>query len=253
MARFIDLTGKKFGKLTIVRRAESEAAGKPRKWVCRCDCGNEIQCEGGNLKSGNTQSCGCLRVEKASKVKPGMKFGRMTVLTRDGSMRYGKVAMSMWSCICECGTFKSVLGMSLLNGDTRSCGCLLSDTARENGLRTIKDLGGQEFGELVVIERASTPASGTTNVKWLCACSCGGLTILAGNQLTEGIVVSCGCKKHSGKAHRKDTIRLKSRIHGARRRAAELAAYHPFNRELFELMEQEAYALAAHRGRITGI
>ena len=59
---FIDLTGKRYGRLTVLERAE----GKGRcKWRCLCSCGNEVVVRGYNLKNGNTQSCGCLKREKA--------------------------------------------------------------------------------------------------------------------------------------------------------------------------------------------
>lgn len=57
--KFIDLTGRKFGRLTVVRKADSYAAGKI-KWVCKCDCGNEKEVLANNLRSGHTNSCGCI-------------------------------------------------------------------------------------------------------------------------------------------------------------------------------------------------
>lgn len=59
----IDISGHKFDRLTAVRLLET--TGKKRKWLCRCDCGNEIVAAQGNLRSGNTKSCGCLRVDVA--------------------------------------------------------------------------------------------------------------------------------------------------------------------------------------------
>ena len=57
MAKLIVLTGKKFGKLLVLRRAENK--GKKTCWLCLCDCGNETVVGGSNLHSGNTSSCGC--------------------------------------------------------------------------------------------------------------------------------------------------------------------------------------------------
>lgn len=51
-----DLTGQRFGRLVAL----SYEAGK---WTCQCDCGNITQAIGGNLRSGNTTSCGCFRAE----------------------------------------------------------------------------------------------------------------------------------------------------------------------------------------------
>lgn len=54
---FIDLTGCKFGLLTVVERAPND--GRRTMWKCQCDCGNIVVVRAENLKSGNTKSCGC--------------------------------------------------------------------------------------------------------------------------------------------------------------------------------------------------
>lgn len=59
--KLIDLIGKKFGRLTVLQRAGS-ANGFP-VWHCRCDCGNEVDVRGCNLRTGHSQSCGCIRTE----------------------------------------------------------------------------------------------------------------------------------------------------------------------------------------------
>lgn len=61
MGRFIDLTGKKFGRLTVIKRTENQ--GKIVMWECVCDCGNIRTVQGCGLKSGNSKSCGCLQRE----------------------------------------------------------------------------------------------------------------------------------------------------------------------------------------------
>jgi hypothetical protein len=60
MPKLIDLTGRQFGKLTVVRRDGSDRYSKP-KWLCRCDCGREATVLGLCLKNGRTRSCGCLK------------------------------------------------------------------------------------------------------------------------------------------------------------------------------------------------
>ena len=63
-----DLTGKKFGKLTVLHQIEDyikPSGKKVAQWLCECDCQehNKVIVRGIYLKSGHTQSCGCLRVE----------------------------------------------------------------------------------------------------------------------------------------------------------------------------------------------
>lgn len=56
--KLIDLTGQRFGMLTVLNRADNK--GKRTMWNCLCDCGNKAVVGGSNLKNGNTRSCGCL-------------------------------------------------------------------------------------------------------------------------------------------------------------------------------------------------
>lgn len=57
-----DLIGLKFGKLTVVSRAQNR--GQNPMWNCICECGSEIICYGVHLKRGNTKSCGCNMIKK---------------------------------------------------------------------------------------------------------------------------------------------------------------------------------------------
>ena len=53
----IDLVGQKFGRLTVLSLAPDHTHGMSR-WLCRCDCNRETVVRGGNLRNGNTRSCG---------------------------------------------------------------------------------------------------------------------------------------------------------------------------------------------------
>lgn len=64
-----DLTGKKFGRLTLIERVDDvyRSNGKPRsRYLCECECGKRKIIFGENLTSGKTKSCGCLQKEKTS-------------------------------------------------------------------------------------------------------------------------------------------------------------------------------------------
>ncbi len=65
MGKFIDLTGKKFGKLTVVSRGENRY-GKPA-WNCVCDCGNTKLASAKPLQNGDCGSCGCAHTDAAYK------------------------------------------------------------------------------------------------------------------------------------------------------------------------------------------
>lgn len=79
---FIDITGKKYGRLTVIKSKGKTIQGK-YIWLCKCDCGNIVNVVGASLIKGVTQSCGCLKKEIVSKMcgelssqwKGGISFG----------------------------------------------------------------------------------------------------------------------------------------------------------------------------------
>lgn len=71
MSKLIDLTGKRFGKLTVICRVENNKHGQPQ-WRCHCDCGKETIVVGQKLRKGITKSCGCLVYEQKTRLTHGM-------------------------------------------------------------------------------------------------------------------------------------------------------------------------------------
>lgn len=63
MSKIIDLKGRKFGRLTVLNVAGSNGQGKAL-WLCKCECGENVVATSDNLRSGHTQSCGCLMRER---------------------------------------------------------------------------------------------------------------------------------------------------------------------------------------------
>ena len=61
MGKLIDMVGQKYGRLTIVSRAEND--GTRARWNCVCDCGNTTILSGKHIRNGHTKSCGCYRSE----------------------------------------------------------------------------------------------------------------------------------------------------------------------------------------------
>lgn len=59
MPKFIDLTGKTFGKLTVIKKMDDKV-GNHIMWLCKCDCGNVKTIRGSSLTSGESKSCGCV-------------------------------------------------------------------------------------------------------------------------------------------------------------------------------------------------
>lgn len=69
----IDLTGRVFGRLTVLKKTVYDEAKKRTFWLCRCTCGNEVQVDGANLRRGMTKSCGCYRNQRI--VEANIKHG----------------------------------------------------------------------------------------------------------------------------------------------------------------------------------
>lgn len=66
MGKAIDLTGHTFCRLLVIERVENYITPKGQKharYLCKCECGNEIKVRGHDLRTGNTKSCGCLKKE----------------------------------------------------------------------------------------------------------------------------------------------------------------------------------------------
>lgn len=126
MPTFIDLTGQKFGRLTVLYKSFKK--GNNWFWHCICDCGNEKDIDGRNLRGGHSRSCGCLSKELSAERQKqtaidltGEIFEYLTVIKRYGSDDRGE---AKWLCKCECGKEVVVLGSNLRTGHTQSCGCI---------------------------------------------------------------------------------------------------------------------------------
>ena len=134
--RIEDLSGKKFNRWNVVRRGpnlvykNSTAA----RWWCMCECGNpqERLVRGTDLKKGRSKSCGCLLKDlDKSKSELGNMYEKLTVIERGPNSFRGS---AKWWCRCECGNLKLILGASLRQGLTKSCGCAQKEILKNHYL-----------------------------------------------------------------------------------------------------------------------
>lgn len=139
MPKPIDLTGKKFGRLSVIERVANNKDGHTM-WKCRCDCGNERIIMGKSLCSGHTQSCGCLNKEIVNNNslidRIGERFGRLVVVSRaeDYIAPNGKKHIR-WKCLCDCGRETIVDVCQLVQGNTKSCGCLHNELLQAGNVK----------------------------------------------------------------------------------------------------------------------
>lgn len=121
--------GEKFGKLTVIERAENHITSGGNslvQWKCKCDCGNIVTRMGSSLKK--AVACGKCRGENLS----GQRIGRLLVLgisdKKDGGRR-------LWKCRCDCGKTVNA-SISSLKGQKVSCGCWQAEL-RKNVANTV--------------------------------------------------------------------------------------------------------------------
>ena len=133
MTHLKDLTGKLFGRLTVLKYYGLNSR-KHHSWVCRCECGSTAIVSGDALRNGSTRSCGCLaheaHVAAGKRHKgpsprfvdlTGQTFGFLTVIERGPNTQRGN---AKWHCKCVCGRETFVVTSKLRNGRTISCGCM---------------------------------------------------------------------------------------------------------------------------------
>ncbi len=71
----VDRIGKRYGNLTVIEK-RGLTSDRHNTWLCRCDCGKEIIARAGNLASGDTKSCGCLKhIQRRGEHHPNFKGG----------------------------------------------------------------------------------------------------------------------------------------------------------------------------------
>lgn len=195
MGKFIDITGKRYGKLTVLG-----IAGRDNgiKWLCKCDCGNTTVVKGNNLKNGHTASCGCARNESPENLidLKGQRFGRLVVIKK-GKGRYTKGGnyKCTWLCQCDCGSECEADAEHLRNGHTTSCGCL----RHENKGSQFEDITGRKFERLTVIRFLGNNERDVIQRNWLCQCDCGRTIKANAYTLKQGLLKSCGCLKEEMK------------------------------------------------------
>lgn len=119
-----DITGKRFGRLIVVRKTDQ----KPKDrylWECICDCGNTVYLPANGLKSGNNVSCGCKLKERIINIDfTGQRIGKLLIVKKSESS-------DGWICLCDCGNEIIVKSRELKHKNTKSCGCLNNELLRE--------------------------------------------------------------------------------------------------------------------------
>lgn len=161
----INRVGQTFNGLTIVE----ELPG--RKVVTECVHGRLEEHTKSNVLSGKIKGCSCKRVVDIT----GQRFGKLVVI----EMPKGRKVIAK----CDCGNIKEFTKGSLVNGNTRSCGC--TNIVRKSRL-------GEKFSKLTIVEELG-------HDKVICRCDCGNVREYTKSQVVCGVSKHCGClrrRKH---------------------------------------------------------
>lgn len=141
MSKMIDITGQRFGKLTVIERGPNSNKGGAR-WYCKCDCGNIHLVVGTNLRNGTITKCKQCAIKDRSKTVirkndiAGKRYGKMVVLKtledeRDSCNR------TVCLCQCDCGKIFKASKNNIVSNNHKSCGTCNN---RSNGELAIEQL-----------------------------------------------------------------------------------------------------------------
>ena len=197
-----NLVGKTFNYLTVMKYEGSKPDNQNkfrRYWTCQCECGKVISVSTTDLKDGHIKSCGCKTYEIRQKNKmkdiQNQRFGRLIALEPDFEKSKNNHGI-VWLCKCDCGNNTYVKATQLLQGKTKSCGCLLKEVLTERNIENREVQIGKQYGYLLVTGDGGYTQKGNNNRHIsLCKClNCKQENIsIIDNYLQTGRIKSCGC------------------------------------------------------------
>lgn len=195
--KFLDLTGKIFGDLTVL--SFDSMFNTHSMWRCKCSCGKEKITYGYLLTNGVITSCGHNSISKGEQVI--YDFVQELLMIKDikdkvvntyKAIKFlgikNKKALWQWKCLV-CGDIREG---DLSHAKRFSCKELKKQ-------QKIQSFVGTKFGDLVVESFAYVKDNKNY---WNCRCSCGNTACVATDKLISGNTKSCGCKRVKyGKEH----------------------------------------------------
>lgn len=212
-----DLTGKTFGRLTVIRKLETES--RETEWLCKCECGNFTKVTTYYLKSGRIRSCGCLIADKAKETY-AKHLGKMikentsvALINKEeawasnansGIKGVYKNKRGKWYALLTFKGKRIYLGsydtieeatQARKEGEKEYFKPAIEEFKMENPKRKRKnlDIVGKKFNMLTVLKELD-------NGKILCRCDCGTVKEINKNNVIQGTTKSCGCQRR--KAHK---------------------------------------------------
>lgn len=155
-----DLTGKKYGELTVLRRSYKKHRNAGSYWICQCSCGNEYETTGSLLVTGRRNHCSNpLHTHRGYSDITGKKFGKLTALYP--LKKTDKSRSRIWHCLCDCGQEVDKSYNSLQYGNVQSCGCI----RKEYNQQLSNHLTHVDGTSMDILKSKKTPSDNTTGCK----------------------------------------------------------------------------------------
>lgn len=209
--------GQESGRLTVVSLPTSVSdRNKHGDYVChcKCECGNpDYVCKCIDIETQNVKSCGCIDRERLKPINIGDVFGKLTVIEEVSRDPVTNRRRYLCKCNCPAGNTRIVAADKLTGGETKSCGCLVTQLRDEYSGR-IKV--GDKFGELTVIGIPTEHRRGRSR-DVICWCAvCQKEAKVNSSNLLSGVQKTCGCRRRAGKTI--EEYILEDRFHGMKQR-----------------------------------
>lgn len=205
----VDLSGRKFGKLTAIAPTDKRKNGKV-VWECKCDCGNPepALATSSYLLNGDTQSCGCLKKEQDlvnlvegyenSRVD-GVNTSLLEAKIRDDNtsghkgVHYHRATNKWFAQLTVNGkTYRSPTFED--KQKAIEARVALEEKYHKPYIESRQLVPGTRFGKLTVIEKSHNEVkNGNTKHYYSCKCDCGDTTTVEYHHLLNGNTKSCGC------------------------------------------------------------
>lgn len=189
-----NIIGEKYGKLTVidvVYNHKVNPTSRPRTFAyCKCECGNIVFRDASSLNKNKNHSCGCDHRENVisyqTKDVVGQKFGKLTILC----MHLDKKPITV-TCKCDCGNIVELNKSYVVNGHTKSCGCLQPQATSQ---ARKKDWSNKESLTGVKYIRNTNTKDNYGRYIWECLCPfCGNHFETIPGLVESGKISSCGC------------------------------------------------------------
>lgn len=189
-----DLTGQKFGLLTVKGMVYNFEGTNETRCICDCDCGNtDVIKIPYSLKTGKIKSCGCIKGVSQRQKLEGKKFGKLLVVEEI----FISSDNHKLRCLCDCGNEIVLSRRDVMTGHTKSCGCLKKEFMKEYYENHDQSGYISDYG-VEILDRAGKNSKGQT--LWNCKCGlCGRIFQELPARIKDNHVRSCGCLVRSSR------------------------------------------------------